>query len=154
MRTSEVEFSFPVIGFSRNNDVWGFEDRNTLTSCGPATLKEDLQRDMELVDAKGRRWRVLSITRTGRGEPLLNWLISAVLSTRQSRIEQELEPLEPLTLAEIKARVRAAVEAHEDYYCEPDQREEELEPRLAQLMAARTFQQVYDVFGLDSFMAY
>lgn len=145
---------FPVLGFTPDGDIWGFPDLNTLTSCGPMTLKKDMQVGMELVASDGRRWVVRSVRRLGRGEPLLLWLVSAVLSTRQSRIEQELEALPPLSLEEIKARAIAAVELTSENYCAEDEREEILVPLLGQVRAASDVAQIHELLGLDSFMGY
>lgn len=150
MKTAEVDFHFPVLGFTPDKEIWGFADLNTLTSVGPKTLKDDMQSGMELVDVDGRRWVVRSIRKLGRGEPLLQWLLSALLSTRQYRIEQELEPLEPLSLAEVKARVLDSMETFAwDYGGE-----EELASRLAEVRSAKSIASIHDLIGLDSFMAY
>lgn len=150
MKTTEVDFRFPVLGFTPDGEIWGFADLNTLTSVGPRTLKGDMQAGMELVDAKGRRWAVRSIRKLGRGEPLLMWLLSALLSTRQYRIEQELEPLEPLSLDEVKARVLESIEATAWDYGGED----ELKPLLAKVRSAKSIAAIHKPLGLDSFMAY
>ncbi|MFC3079581.1 hypothetical protein ACFODL_15890 [Phenylobacterium terrae] len=85
---------------------------------------------------------------------MLLWLVSAVLSTPQSRIEQELEPLPPLSLDEIKARAIAAVELTSEYYCAEDEREEILVPLLDQVRVASNVAQIHELLGLDSFMGY
>ena len=110
MRTSEVEFSFPVLGFTPDVDAWVFKDRKMLTTCGPDTLKKQMQVGMELVDADGRRWRVTSVRALGPIRPLWLWLIHLLALKPQTRIDQELEPLDPLSLDEIKARVCACYE--------------------------------------------
>lgn len=89
MKTADVAFEFPVLGFTPDGEMWGFPDRNSLTSCGPRTLKQDMERDMELVDAGGRRWIVRSIRRIGLGYPLIPWLFRSLLSTPQYRIEHD-----------------------------------------------------------------
>lgn len=154
MKSAEARFKFPVLGFTPDREIWGFQDLNALTSCGPKTLKDDMQRGMELVDGDGRRWVVRSVRRTGRAEPLLLWLLSSVLSTPQSRIEQELDELEPVSLAEIKERVCASLEAFSQDYCADDEREEGLEPLLAQVRSADSVARIYDLTGLDNFMSY
>ena len=154
MKTSDVDFEFPVLGFTENKDIWGFPDLNTLTSCGPITLKENLQDGMELIDARGKRWRVESIRRTGRGRPLLRWLFDAVLSTRQSRIEHELTELDPVTLAEAKQRTCEAINAFAENYCAEDERDTVLEPLLAQVRAAADIGSLYELLQPDSFMSY
>lgn len=154
MKSTQAEMRFPVIGFTPDGDIWGFPDLNTLTSCGPLTLKENLQLDLQLVDSSGRRWVVRSIRRLGRGRPLFPGLLLDLLSTPQSRIEQEIDELSPLTLEEIKARVIAAVELTSDNYCAEDERDEILVPLLEQVRTASDVAQIHELLGLDSFMGY
>lgn len=154
MKTADVSFEFPVLGFTPDQEIWGFPDPNTLTSCGPRTLQKDMQVGMELIDAGGRRWVVRSIRATGRGEPLLQWLLSFLLSTPQSRIEHELDELAPLSLPEIRERACASVEATSSDYCADDEREEILEPLLAKVRSASSVAEIHELLGLDSFMSY
>jgi hypothetical protein len=154
VKTGEVDFHFPVLGFTPDLDIWSFPDRNTLTSCGPKTLKDSMQSGMELVDAAGRRWVVRSVRRTGRAEPLMLWLVSHLISTPQSRIEQELEPSEPLSLSEAKDRVCASLRAYPDYYGAEDENDPALEELIAEVRSANSFGEIPDLLGLDSFMAY
>lgn len=154
MKSSEVEFQFPVIGFTPDRDFWGFPSLDALTSCGPRTLKDDMQRDMELVDAAGRRWIVRGVRKIGRKGPLLRWFFSSLLSTPQYRIEQELEPLAPVSLKELKARACASLEATSEYYCAEDEREEILDPLMAQVRAATSTAAIYELLGLDTFESY
>lgn len=154
MKSTEADMQFPVLGFTPDGDIWGFADLNTLTSCGPLTLKENLQLDLQLVDSSGRRWVVRSIRRLGRGRPMFPGLLLDLLSTPQSRIEQEIDELSPLTLEEIKARAIAAVELTSDDYCAEDEREEILVPLLEQVRTASNVAQIHELLGLDSFMGY
>lgn len=86
-------------GFTPDLEIWGFPDFDRLTKCGPRTLKENKQVGMELVDAQGRRWLVQSVNRTGRTGSLFSRI--PILGLPQSRIEQELEPMTPLSLDEV-----------------------------------------------------
>lgn len=154
MKSTEIDFKYPILGFCKDGDVWGFPDLNTLTSCGPRTLKKGMEDGLELVDAKQRRWVVRSIQRTGRGEPLWLWILSAMLSTRQSRIEQELEAMPPIPFDKLKERVVVWVEANSENFCLSDEIETELKPLIAKVRAAKTNKRIFDLLGLDSFMAY
>jgi len=155
MRSTEAALRFPVLGFTPDGEIWGFEDLNTLTSCGPRTLREDLQLGMELIDSNKRRWIVRSIRRIGRGEPLVLWLISCLISTRQSRIEQELDELEPVSLDTIRERACASVEKNSsDYGAYDDNKEKILKPLLAKVRSAKSIARIHELLGLDSFMAY
>jgi hypothetical protein len=154
MKTAEAVMNFPVLGFTPERGIWGFEDLNTLTSCGPRTLKNDLQVGMELIDSRGSRWVVRSVRRIGRDRPFLPWLLSAALSGPLWRIEQELDELAPVPLPEIKERACASVEATSSDYCADDEREEVLEPLLAKVRAAKSVAKIHTLLGLDSFMGY
>lgn len=154
MKTADAGFEFPVLGFTPDLEIWAFPDLNTLTSCGPRSLKDKMHIGMELVDATGRRWIVRSATRTGRAESWLSWAISRLLSTPQSRVELELEMLEPLSLAEVQARVCAALEAFPEDYGQYDESDNVLAPLLAQVRATKDIASLPTLLGLDSFMAY
>lgn len=157
MKAAEAGIQFPVLGFTPDGEIWAFPDLNRLTKCGPRTVKEDLQRDMELVGADGRRWRVLSVRRTGPGEPLLSpktWLMRALTMTPQSRIEQELEPLAPLSLDETKARIRMSIEAFPTDWGQYEDGEDVLTGLLAEVDAADSVTALHERLGLDSFEAY
>ena len=107
MKSGEVEFEFPVLGFTPDGDIWGFPDRDRLTKCGPRTLKENAQDGMELIDAKGRCWRVVAIRRTGRAGSWLSLLW--IFGPPQSRIEQDLEARPDVPLAQMQARASEAM---------------------------------------------
>ena len=155
MKSYEADFHFPLIGFTQD-DLWGFPDLDRLTRCGARTLRQDLQLGMELVDADGRRWVVRSVRRTGR---IFSWLSFLLLTTRQFRIEQELDGLEPLSLAELQERVCAMMVAHPENL-EPEYAHEEedyariLPPRLAEVRATTSFAALYEILVLDTFEAY
>jgi hypothetical protein len=42
MKTAEAQFHFPVLGFTPDREIWGFQDLNALISCGPRTLKDNM----------------------------------------------------------------------------------------------------------------
>jgi hypothetical protein len=154
MKTAEANFRFPVLGFTPDREIWGFADMNTLTSCGPQTLKDDLQSGMELIDSDGRRWIVRSIRRTGRAQSLIASLVARVLSTPQSRIEHELDELEPVSMSEVRDRASDSLEAFSQDYCAEDERDEVLVPLLANVRSATSVASIHELLGLDSFMAY
>jgi hypothetical protein len=153
MKTTEADFRFPVLGFTPDREIWGFQDLNRLTKCGPRTLGEGMQIGMELVDADGSRWMVRSARRTGRAGPLLFHLLP-FLAAPQSRIEHELEPMASLSIDEIRGRVSAAMEAHAENYFESGEREAEFEPLVAKVKAARSVSEIYDILQPDTFEPY
>jgi hypothetical protein len=154
MKTAQVDFQFPLIGFTPDKDVWGFPDRDALTTSGPGSIKEGKPIGMELVDNGGRRWKVLSVTRVGRKGALIPWALGALLSTPQHRIDYELEAMPAITMAEVKARASAGVEAFPLYWAEPSEVETELPAFIAKVEAADSVAELFDLIGLDWFAAY
>jgi hypothetical protein len=155
VKTQEAAFRFPVLGFTPDREIWGFPDINTLTSCGPRTLKDNMQAGMELVDADGRRWIVRSVRRVGRARPLLWWFVSALLTgAPQSRIEHELEQLETVSLSEVQARTCASLRAFPEDWGAGEVDEAFLEQRIAEVSNTQTIEAIHEILGLDSFMGY
>lgn len=150
MKTGQASFCYPLIGFTTDSDVWGLPDLAVLRTCGPRTLKDGCQVGMELVDTQGSRWLVRSVQRTGRAGSLL----SQFLGPAQSRIEHELEPLEPISLTEVQSRVCEAMKAHPDYWCEDDELDTVLPARCAEVRATKAIADIHEVLGLDDFRAY
>ena len=151
MKSSEASITFPVLGFTPDCEIWGFPDMERLTKCGPRTLKENTQNGMELIDADGRRWRVLAIRRTGRAGSWLSLL--RIFGPPQSRIEQDLEALEPVSLTEVQLRARAAMElSKEDYY--GDDGQAEYRATLKKIGTTRSIAKIYDLLQPDTFEPY
>lgn len=149
-----MTFKYPVLGIGAD-DLWGFHDYRQLTTCGRRTLRDDMQRDLELVDAGGRRWRVTGVRCLGRSRPLLPWLFWTLLTAVPNySIEQDLEPLEPLTLDAIKDRVCSAMKAHPEFWCDDPESEAELLRRIREVRRVKKIARIVDVLGLDTFEPY
>ncbi len=154
MKTADAGLVFPVVGFTPDIEIWGFPDLDALTSCGPRTLKEDLARGMELIDTTGRRWRVISVRRVGRAGPLWRWLIDAVLSTPQNRIEHDLEALSPLTLSDVQERCCEVVKARASDWCGEPEQDVEIPRLLAKVRGTKAIAELPELLGLDTFESY
>ena len=152
MKSSDAGLSFPVLGFTPDGENWGFPDLDRLTKCGPRTLKENMQDGLELIDSGGRRWRVLSIRRTGRAGSLLSLLPG--FGPPQSRIEQELEELPGLPLAEVQRRTRESLEAFRSDYTGFDGDEAEFSSLLDKVRQAHSIAQIFEVIQPDTFEPY
>jgi len=61
VKASEVDFQFPVIGFSREDGLIGFDDVQVMSRCHPALIEREAFIGMELVDTSLRRWLVRSL---------------------------------------------------------------------------------------------
>ena len=152
--STQVDFKFPVIGFTPDAEIWGFPDRKSLTTCGARTISESLPVGMQLIDGSGQQFRVLALRKEGRAEALIPWLISSLLSGKSYRIEYDLEPQGTITLDEIRARACASLEAFPQDYCAEDKRETVLLPLIASVRAASDAREIFELLGLDSFEAY
>jgi len=149
VKSTDVEFIYPVFGFTTDADMWSFRDKSELTTCGRDTLKDRMQDDMQLVDSAGRSWRVVSVKRIG-GVGLSLGLSCFMAGV--SRIEHELEAQPSVSLEWFKSRVADGIRAHADVYVWED---ETLEQKLDQVSNLRSFADLETELGwLDHFRAY
>jgi hypothetical protein len=154
VNAEQANLQFPVLGLSADNDVWGFWDMRGLTTCGPQTLRDNLQDNMELVDASGCRWRVEAIAKIGFAEPAWKRLIGRFFSQTQFKIEHRLKPLDPLGLKAVQERVCEAMRAHPLFWCEEDEIETVLVSRMQAVRQTSTVAAIHDLLGLDTFQSY
>jgi hypothetical protein len=148
MKSDEAGFRFPVLGFTADREIWGFPDLDRLTKCGPRTLKEDAQIGMEMIDADGRRWKVLSVRRIGRAGSALSLIWG--FGPAQSRIEHELAPLPPVSLAEVQHKSQEAFASQQiDYY--GDEGQEEYRSTRRKIGRTRSIGEIYDLLQPDTF---
>jgi hypothetical protein len=152
MKSSEANLSFPVLGFTPDRENWGFPDLDRLTKCGPRTLRENMQDGMELIDADGRRWRVVDIRRTGRAGSILSLLPG--FGPPQSRIEQELEELPGVSLAEVRQRTRKSLEIFRSDYTGFENDETAFSSLLKKVSQARSIAELYELLQPDTFEPY
>jgi hypothetical protein len=146
---SHPHFSFPLLAFTTDLDMWAFDTEEDLTACGPRTLRDRMQDGMEVVDPDGNYWRVRSATRLGRARLSLRTLLG-----RLSKIDHEWEERPRLPLAEVKERVCASATAHADWVLHVPDDAEELAARHAEVRAAASIREIRELFGLDNFRGY
>lgn len=149
MKSTEIAFRFPVLGFTPDHEIWGFQDLDQLTKCGPRTLRQDMQIGMALIDADLRQWKVLSVTRTGRAGRW--WDVLRIFGPPQSRIVQDLEALAPVSMAEVRRLACLAMETFSESYLEGDDPAVEFEPRLENIRRAKSVSEIYDLIHPDTF---
>jgi hypothetical protein len=154
MDVASLNLKFPILGFTTDDDVCGFPSLHEFGLCGPRTIKNDMQRGMEIVDCDGRRYRVRSIRKVGRLGSLPIWFLHSLVSTPQYRIQHELEPREPLSLEEIKQRVDVCIRAHPLYWSEEADFDSVLVEQLANAQACGSVAEIFEVLGLDWFASY
>jgi len=152
MKTSDADIRFPVLGFTPDRENWGFPDLDRLTKCGTQTLKERMQEGMELIDANGRRWRVLGVRRTGRAGSLLSYVPG--FGPRQSRIEQELEALPSLSLTEVREKALESIQTFRSNYTGFDGDDVEFDALLTKVGQAGSIAEIYDLLQPDTFEPY
>lgn len=140
---------FPLLGITADDDLWGFHNSDELTTCGPLTLENDMQRNMIVIDPAGNCWRVRSIERVG--PPPLSWRL--IFQPRMARIRHEWDALPSVSLKEVQERVCACVAAHPDYYFELADTEA-LAQRQAEVRNAASIEAIHALFGLDDFRGY
>ena len=151
MFSSDIKFGYPVLGFPSGGELYGFPDLDRLTKCGPRTLKDSGHIGMELVDASLKRWRVLSVRRTGRAGSFLSLLW--IFGPPQSRVEFDLEDMPPISLEEVQERACKAMETmKEDYYGEDGQKE--YADTLKNIRNAKSLANLYDLLNPDTFEPY
>jgi len=151
MNSSDINFTYPVLGFSSDGDLYGFPDLDRLTKCGPRTLRDAWYNGLELVEADLKRWRVLSVRRTGRAGSLLRLLW--IFGPPRSRVELELENMAPILMDEVQERACKAMEImKEDYYGEEGQKE--YEDTLKNIRKAPSVATLYGLLNPDTFEGY
>ena len=82
------------------------------------------------------------------------WLFWSLLAGSTYSVEQDLEPLEPLTLDEVKDRVCSAMKAHPEFWCDDPESEAELSQRIRKVRRVKKIAGIDDVLGLDTFEPY
>jgi len=111
-----------------------------------------MQDGMELIDASGRRWQVLGIRRTGRAGSVLSLLPG--FGPPQSRIEQDLQALPGLSLAEVQVRTRESLETFRSDYTGFEGDEAEFSALLDKVGQARSIAEIYELLQPDTFEPY
>ena len=155
MKSTEAGILFPILAFTADNHLWPIDKLDILTACGPRTLKDGMQLGMEIVDSDWRCWRVKSVHKIGRDTGFLRWLLSALMTaTPAYRIEQELEPLQPMSVEQMRRRVCAALEEHSEDYCGYDGDEADFRRLLADIRKAASVSDVFKAVGPDDFRGY
>ena len=111
-----------------------------------------MQVSMELVDARGRRWRVLDVRRIGRAGSLFSLIPG--FGPPQSRIVQELESLPDLTLAEVRERTKDSIETFKINYMGFDGDEIEFDLMMEKIRQTDSIAGLYELLQPDTFEPY
>ena len=157
MDVGSLNLKFPVLGFTTDDEIWGFPTPETFGVCGPRTIKDDMQRGMEIVDGDGRRYRVRSIGKLGRDGFLPIWFLKSLVMGPLYRISHDLEAMAPLSLEEIKQRVEVCMKAHPLHWsddADADANDPMLLEQLGKAQACGSVAEIFEVLGLDWFASY
>ena len=109
---------------------------------------------MVLVDSELRSWRVVSVTRLGIVPPLWSFLLRFLFQQAPYWVDQELEPLEPITLDQLKDRMAASILSNPDDWRDdeaiagedgpPQDEQELLDARVAGIRAADSVEGIWE----------
>ncbi|WP_304219388.1 hypothetical protein [Phenylobacterium aquaticum] len=153
--------TFPALGFRRDvgrepipgrERVTFFLDLEDFSTCTSWELARGERLGMVLADRDGRCWKVVAVKDLGVVRPFWERVFRFLMRQSLHRIDQELIPQEPLTLAQVKERVCASIQANPDDWRDdeaiageagpPRDEQEMLDERQAPVRAARTLTQV------------
>jgi hypothetical protein len=122
-KASEIDFQYPLLGFSRGDGVLWFKELFYLTRCSRVYVDGGSLIDMELIDDSLRRWIVRAVQPETPPRKPRWWHI---LPDRSDiGINLDLEEIEPESLDDVKRRLTAGidietVEAEEGFREAPD----------------------------------
>jgi hypothetical protein len=155
MKITDAGFAFPVFGFEPGETLgWQCDDLSGMVTAREPVFRLHWPKSLELVDANGSRWAVKSTRRTGRSGSLFWWLILAPLGKNRCQIEWDLEPMAPLSLAEVQ-NLACDTTAR---FGEVDDWNEELEAEtageIAKIRATRNIAELVPILNWPSFASY
>ena len=167
MNARDANLRFPVLAITTERDtwlgVWGLPNLDILERCGFRILRWGYQDGMELIDIDGRCFFVKSVRKLGRDRPLIPWLFwTAMTGGPRYLVEHDLEPRSPLSLAEVKEKVWAAVRSHVDSWCAEtkddwtwgDDPNQALPILFERVMACGSIEEISSALSLDDFRVF
>jgi len=145
-KASETDFTFPVFGFIPDGEDTGWPHIWALLTYDRALFKMDIYPGMELIDSGGRRWITRAAHRVREQAPKRWWHVWPLKPHSWYELELDIEAVEPVTFAELRERLYVGKERS---FLDPGigYSDEEKEERLAEVRAAQSGQELYDVFG-------
>ncbi|MCA3755950.1 MAG: hypothetical protein IM671_07525 [Phenylobacterium sp.] len=115
--------TFPAIGFRRDVGRYGTPDLEKFDEflsaedfaiCDQWELKYGARNGMVLVDSNLNCWRVTNVKRLRIRRPLWSYLLRLLVQQALYWVDQDLEPLEPITLDQLKDRIAASILSNPD----------------------------------------
>jgi len=150
VQASEVDFIFPILCFTTDGEVWSFQTQHQRMTCGHKTILSGLLLGMEMVDACGRSWRVLSVQKLGYEPFRLRHILSG-LYPRLLLIDQTLESLPSPDFPVVQERVCKHMDAFPGDFCDFPDDEEQLNARKAEIRATTNMTELNQALGVDAF---
>ena len=115
------------------------------------TAKGLLAIGSEFIDADLRRWVVRAMPVIRNAHPWFLRPLTYLASGPFYRVDHELEALEPISLEEVKRRIRAWMQANSPEWSPDDDLDEVISANVADLEAATSITEIYERFQPDTF---
>jgi hypothetical protein len=158
--------TFPVFGFRDDVGRYGtpglekfeqFDFAEAFAICSGWDLKYGSRNGMVIVDANLQSWRVTRVRRLGIRPPLWSYLLRLLFQQALYRVDIELEPLEPITLDQLKDRMASSILLNPDDWRDdeaiageagpPQDEQEMLDAIVAGIRAADSVEEIADFVG-------
>lgn len=150
IQASEIEFVYPILCFTTDGEIWSIQTPHQRMTCGYKTLSSGLQIGMDMVDASGRAWRVVSVQKIGYEAFRLRHIFSG-LYPRLPVIDQAVESLPSPDFASVQERVCQHMDAFPGDFCEFPDDEAELSARKAEIRSTTSMAELDQALGIDAF---
>lgn len=149
MKLSEVDISYPVLGFVQDRELglltWRFLDWDDLSACQGIYFDNGWAAGLQLIDARLSRWTVTSARKIGRPGHFGPWLIAKICGAQSYRIAYEVERLPSVGLTEIQNLVCEDIEQFGE---ENDHLPEHYVETASRIAGVRTASTVAEVMAL------
>ena len=145
MRADEATLHYPLMGFVADGEIVGFSDLENLTICHRSTFERGRHVGIELVDAELGHWVVRSAELQAPAPQPSFWkrIFSA---PPNAELDLELEKLGTLSIEQMRDRVCAGlIAAPQGSYVD----EEDFDTMLAELRAAGSVREIFEIFAFD-----
>jgi hypothetical protein len=153
MKLSEVDISYPVVGFVRDRELglltWRFLDWDGLSACQGIYFDKGWAAGLQLIDARLNRWAVTSARKIGRPGHLAPWLIAKICGAQSYRIAYEVERLPSFSLTELQDLVCEDIEQFGEENDHLPEHYAETASRIARVRAASTVAEVMALADWD-----
>lgn len=145
--TSYPEFEFPVLCFSKDEEIRSVKDEFGLVYCSVWSLSEGIQIGMDLVDVSGLCRRIVAVKQIGMAPFSLRRFNP--LRPRLRRVEHVFEPGPTLSLADVQRRVCVCIDRHPLFWWDDSDFEEPLSELKRKVCGAPSIAAIHQLLGVD-----